>query len=74
METTLDRLGKERKGIVKRLEGGYGFQRKISSLGIRIGKRIKIISSQPFRGPLVVEVDSMRIAIGGGMANKIIIE
>jgi len=74
MEIFLSQLGKGEKGIVKRLEGGYGFQRKLSSMGLRIGKQVRIFSYQPLRGPLVIEVDNMRIAIGRGMANKIIIE
>ena len=74
MEIPLSGLENGKTAIIKDLEGGFGFKRKISSLGIRVGKQIRIISTQPFRGPLVIKIDSMRVAIGRGMANKIIVE
>ncbi|MBW2974987.1 ferrous iron transport protein A [Candidatus Woesearchaeota archaeon] len=73
MEMPLSQLGKGRSAVIKKIIGGSGFKRKISSLGLRIGKKVMIMSSQPFRGPLVVKVDCIGIAIGRGMANKIIV-
>jgi ferrous iron transport protein A len=74
MEITLSQLGTGKTAVIKRLEGGHGLQRKVSCLGLRVGKKATIMSSQPFRGPLVVKIDNMKIAIGRGMANKIIVE
>jgi len=74
MEIPLSRLGTGKTAVIKCLEGGYGLQRKVSCLGLRIGKKVTIMSSQPFRGPLVVKIDNMKIAIGRGMANKVIVE
>ncbi len=74
METPLSKLGKGKTGIVKSLEKGFGFRVKVFSLGIRIGKKIKVISLQPFRGPIVVKIDNTKIALGRGMAEKIIVE
>ena len=74
MDVPLSKLGIQKTGTIKNLLGGAGFKRKITSMGIRIGKNIKIMSLQPFMGPIVIEVDNMRIAIGRGMANKIIVE
>ena len=74
MEIPLSRLSIGKKGIVKYLEGGRWFQTKIISLGIRVGKTVRVVSSHPFGGPVVVEVDNMRIAIGRGMANRIIVK
>ena len=62
------------EGVIHKLEGGAGFQTRLQALNIRVGKRIKKISANPFRGPIVVEVDSSRIAIGYGMAQKVIVE
>ena len=56
------------------LEGGRGFQEKIFCLGIRTGKNVKVVSSQPIGGPLVVEIDGFQVAVGRGMAEKIIVE
>lgn len=64
----------DREGIIYKLEGGTGFQARLQALNIRIGKRIKKISANPFRGPIVVEVDSSRVAIGYGMAQKVMVD
>jgi ferrous iron transport protein A len=65
---------KSRHGIVKRIEGGHGFKRHLACLGIRVNKRICKVASQPFRGPVVVEVDGKQVAIGRGMCRKIFVE
>ena len=62
------------EGIIYRLEGGAGFRSRLQALNIRIGKQIKKISTTPFRGPIVVEVDRSRVAIGYGMAQKVMVE
>ncbi len=55
------------------LQGGWGMQRHLSSLGIRPGKIVRKITSQPMGGPIMVEVERARVAIGRGMAARIII-
>lgn len=62
------------KGVVKKIEGGFGFMSKIQNIGIRPGKEIVKLSSQFMHGPQIVEIDKMRVAIGFGMARKIFIE
>lgn len=62
------------EGLIFALEGGAGFQTRLQALNLRIGKRIKKISTTPFRGPIVVEVDSAQVAIGYGMAQKVMVE
>ncbi|MCM8783916.1 MAG: ferrous iron transport protein A [Candidatus Omnitrophica bacterium] len=61
-------------GIIKEFRGGIGFVRRIESLGIREGKKIKKISSQFLRGPQTIEIDNCQFAIGFGMAKKILVE
>ncbi|MDI6889157.1 MAG: FeoA family protein [Methanocellales archaeon] len=70
----LTELDTGKVAIVKHLEGGIGFQRRVASLGIRVGKTIRKITSAPLRGPIVVEVDGARVAIGRGMAAKVFVE
>lgn len=74
MEVLLADLEVGKKAQISRIEGGRGFRRKIASLGIRVGKTIRKISAQPLRGPVVVEVDRTRIALGRGMAKRISVE
>jgi ferrous iron transport protein A len=60
-------------GIVAEMQGGHGFIRKLQSIGVRSGKRITKVSSHFWRGPQTVEVDNIQIAIGFGMAKKIMV-
>ncbi len=65
-------VGKE--GTIKKIEGGYGLQRRLACLGLRVGKTIRKVASEPLRGPIVVEVDGGHIAIGRGVAEKVWVE
>jgi Fe2+ transport system protein FeoA len=58
-------------GIVVGLQGGRGFIRHVQAMGIIEGKRLTKLASQPLRGPIVVSVDNLQIAIGYGMATRI---
>ncbi len=62
------------EGIIVAIQGGYGLRRRIESLGIRVGAKIRKISSQFMRGPTTVQVGNTQVALGFGMAQKIIIE
>ncbi len=72
MATLVD-LPTEGRGEVIRLRGGWGMQRHLSSLGIRPGKVLRKIASQPMGGPIIVELAGARVAIGRGMAARIIV-
>jgi len=61
-------------GIVKEIHGGQGFIRKLQSMGVRPEKKITKVSSHFWRGPQTVEVDNMQIAVGFGMARRILVE
>lgn len=60
-------------GTVVQIDGGFGVQRRLATLGIRINKKVRMITSQPFRGPIVVEIDRTHVAIGRGMARKVLV-
>ncbi len=61
-------------GLVVEIKGGFGLISRLNALGILPGKRIMKISSMIARGPITIEVDRVQIAIGFGMARKIIVE
>ena len=61
-------------GIVKEIQGGQGFIRKLQSMGVRPEKKITKVSSHFWRGPQTVEVDNIQIAVGFGMARRILVE
>ena len=61
-------------GVVIRIQSGHGLVNRLNSLGIRPGKRITKVSSMIMRGPVTIEVDRAQVAIGFGMARRIIVE
>ena len=72
--TTLDQLENGESGIINEINGGRGFTKRLESLNIRKGKSILKISAAPFHGPVVLEVDGCQIALGRGMASRVVVE
>jgi Fur family ferric uptake transcriptional regulator len=58
------------KLIVKELEAGKNMQLRISSMGLKIGDLIEVVSNG-FGGQVVIAVGENRLVIGNGMAQKI---
>ena len=61
-------------GTVVGVMGGRGLTRRLEALGIRFGKKVTKISSTFFRGPVTLRVDNTQVAVGFGMANRIIVD
>jgi len=61
-------------GKVIEIQGGPGLASRLSAMGLRPGQKIIKISSMFWRGPVTIEAGTTRIAIGYGMANKILVE
>ncbi|MCJ7458599.1 MAG: ferrous iron transport protein A [candidate division Zixibacteria bacterium] len=70
----LTQLKEGESGLVMEIQGGYGLHRRLESLGIRVGKRVTKVSSQLMRGPVTLRVDNSQIALGYGLAKKIIVK
>jgi ferrous iron transport protein A len=56
------------------LSGGKGARRILTQMGISIGSLIKIKRNAPFAGPLLIENNGAAVAIGRGVAAKIMVE
>lgn len=74
--TTVDlsQLREGESGRVVLISGGHGLIRRLESLGIRVGKRVTKVSSQLMRGPVTVRINGFQVAVGFGMARKILVE
>ncbi|NLA50257.1 MAG: hypothetical protein GX876_12460 [Bacteroidales bacterium] len=59
------------KVILEKIEGGVGLNNRLSSLGLTPGTELCII--QDTGGPLLVSVRDSRIALGRGVAHKIMV-
>lgn len=74
VQITLAQMEAGQAGIIVQILGGHGLTQRLEALGIRPGKRVTKISSMLLRGPVTFQVDSTQIAVGFGMANKIVVE
>jgi ferrous iron transport protein A len=59
---------------VIRFQGGVGVEQKLRQLGLLPGNSLRLVRKAPLGGPVLVEVDGRTIAIGRGVAAKIIVE
>ena len=71
---SLDRMQSGQSGTIANIQGGYGLVRRLSTLGIKPDKRITKISSMFLRGPVTIEIDRVQVAIGFGMASRIMVK
>jgi len=70
----LTQLKSGQKGVVFGIQGGRGIVSHLGRMGIRRGKKITKVSAQFLRGPQIVKVDNLGIAVGFGIAKRILIE
>jgi len=73
-QITLASMRSGQNALVVQIQGGHGVVSRLGALGIRSGKRITKVSSMLMRGPVTIQVDRAQVALGYGMANKIIVE
>jgi len=73
-KVSLVHLKPNHKGRILEILGGSGLQNRLMSMGIYIGKEITKLSYVGLRGPVVIRVGRSVLALGHGMAQKIIVE
>ena len=73
-QLTLNQLGAGQTGAVVQILGGRGLMARLNAMGIRPGKKVTKVSSMLFKGPVTLRLDGAQIAIGIGMANKVVVE
>ena len=57
----------------KAMHGGRGVRSKLADLGLTPGVKLKVVSNG-LPGPLIINVRDTKLALGYGMANKIMVE
>ncbi len=61
-------------GLVINLSGGHGMVRRMQAMGVRPGVPVVKLTSQPFRGPVSLQVGATQVAVGFGIARRIMVE
>ena len=59
---------------VLRLNGGAGLEDKLTQHGLYPGDCVRVLRAAPMGGPLLVDVHGREIALGRGIAEKILVE
>ena len=73
-ELTVARMKNGQHGTVVRIEGGHGLIDRLNALGIRPGKKITRVGAMMMRGPVTVKIGGCQVAMGYGMAGKVVVE
>lgn len=53
--------------------GGRGLRKRLADLGLNPGMTLRVVQVVP-QGPMILAVKDSRIALGRGMAQKVIVE
>ncbi|NJF25955.1 ferrous iron transport protein A [Thermococcus sp. Bubb.Bath] len=60
------------RGVVVNIAGGSGLRSRLYAMGIAPGVIIRVLEKHQF-GPVVVEAGTTRLAVGRGMAGKVLV-
>jgi len=74
MIITLDSIGENKKAKVVSISGGWGIRQRLGCLGIHPGDIITIKKSAIMRGPILISVHGNQVALGRGVARKVMVE
>jgi ferrous iron transport protein A len=67
-------MNRGERGVVYKILGGHGVTRRLEALGVRPGVLITKVSSQFMRGPITIQLGNTQIALGFGIAKKVIVK
>ena len=73
MTVDLTQMSPKESGVIVELIGGHGFMSKVKNMGLRPGKKIIKVSSHFLQGPQTVKIDNLQVAIGFGVAKRILV-
>ena len=74
MKRYLTQLDQGEEGRIVLVEGGHGMQWRLRSLGLVEGQRVRKLSSLVLGGPLILLVNRAQVAVGRGMAQRIVVD
>jgi ferrous iron transport protein A len=72
MAKKLSEMDFDEEGTVKEID--EDLRKQVAGMGIREGKKVRMATKQPIKGPVVVEVDKSFTSLGLGIAAKIVVD
>jgi len=70
----LDTVDVRKQVRVMSIDGGHRVRAHLNTLGIHVGDWLTVVERAPFRGPVLVEINGTRLALGRGVASKVQVE
>jgi len=74
MAITLDLAKESQKVKVVDISGGWGIRQRLGCLGIHPGDIITVKRSAIMRGPILISVHGNQVALGRGVARRVVVE
>jgi ferrous iron transport protein A len=74
MIVSLDRIEENRKARVIHVQGGRGIRGRLSDMGIHPGDLLAVRRYGALGGPILIEVHGFQVALGRGIASRILVE
>jgi len=71
---SLAEMAPEQGGTVVAIQAGFGLTNRLDAMGIRAGVKLVKTSGSLFGGPVAVRLGNVHLALGHGMALKILVE
>ena len=73
MTQSLSSLCQGQKARVVALDGGHTFQHRVLGMGLCVGRTVQMLGGAGGGGPVFVAAGDTRLAVGRGMADKIMV-
>lgn len=70
----LTELAEGEKGVIVKAVGGFGLVRRLAEMGLTPGTEVKLVKKGSFGGPVEVEVRGVALALGQGVASKVLVK
>ncbi|QAA75976.1 MAG: hypothetical protein BIP78_0208 [Candidatus Bipolaricaulis sibiricus] len=61
-------------GRLVAVHGGHGSLMRLRRLGLRPGAQVRAVATGRWGGPVLVEVNGCRVALGRGLARRILVQ
>jgi ferrous iron transport protein A len=72
--TTLAQVHENNKAKVIDIQGGQRMRQRLGEMGIHPGDIVTILRYGALRGPILIEIHGSQVALGRGIASKILVE
>lgn len=70
----LTALAEGEKGVIVKAQGGFGLVRRLAEMGLTPGVEVKLLRKCSFGGPVEIEVRGVALALGHGVAAKVLVK